>query len=145
MPLETYKEILIPIDGSDTAKAAFYKAIAIANLNHAHLHILHVIDSRAYDRALDFRNSIMNEAAEEMEGVLAEYKKEALDAGVAQVDTYIEFGSPKGIITGALLKDLNIDLIVLGAVGKGAVERVLVGSVAEYATRKSPVDTIIAR
>jgi nucleotide-binding universal stress UspA family protein len=117
----------------------------VALLNNAHLLIVHVIDERAYGRMLDFHNAVMKEAAEAMEPTMQQYKQQAIDAGLSNVDYSIEYGNPKQLIAGDLLTDNDIDLLVIGAIGRGAVERVLIGSVTEYVTRKTTVDTIIAR
>jgi nucleotide-binding universal stress UspA family protein len=141
----SYKNILVPVDGSQQAEKALDKAIRVALLNNAHLLIVHVIDERAYGRMLDFHNAVMKEAAEAMEGTMQQYKQRALDAGLTNVEYKIEFGDPKHLIAGDLLTDNEIDLLVIGATGRGAVERVLLGSVTEYVTRKTTVDTIVAR
>ena len=40
---------------------------------------------------------------------------------------------------------MNVDLIMIGATGLNAIERLLIGSVTEYVTRTANVDTLIVR
>ncbi|MBO8441671.1 MAG: universal stress protein, partial [Firmicutes bacterium] len=39
----------------------------------------------------------------------------------------------------------NIDLIMIGATGLNAVERILIGSVTEYVTRTAQCDVLVVR
>ena len=71
--------------------------------------------------------------------------EEAVKAGVKDSHYSIEFGSPKTIIGHDFPKKHNIDLIVVGATGLNAVERLLIGSVTEYVTRTSKCDVLVCR
>ncbi len=42
-------------------------------------------------------------------------------------------------------QNLNIDLIMIGATGLNAVERLLIGSVTEYVTRTAVCDVLVVR
>ena len=46
--VEDYDNILVPVDGSETAERAFDKAVKIALDNNAHLDVLNVIDTRQF-------------------------------------------------------------------------------------------------
>ena len=61
-----YKNILIPVDGSKEAEAALGKAIQVAlrNGEDAYLHILHVIDTRAFQNVTDFKTTMVEQVAE---------------------------------------------------------------------------------
>ena len=67
------------------------------------------------------------------------------DSGVKEVHYSIEFGSPKAIISREFPKKHDIDLIVVGATGLNAVERLLIGSVTEYVTRTADCDILVVR
>ena len=69
----------------------------------------------------------------------------ATNAGVTQVTTRLEFGSPKAIIPKKLATELGIDLIMCGTSGLNAVERFIVGSVSESIVRHSPCDVLVVR
>ena len=142
-----YKNILVPVDGSKEAEAALGKAIqvAIRNGEDANLHILHVIDTRAFQNVTDFKTTMVEQVAETAKKALDAYLQQAKNAGVQNVDYTIEYGSPKDIIAHHAPEKLNADLIMIGATGLNAIERLLIGSVTEYVTRTANVDTLIVR
>ena len=142
-----YKNILVPVDGSKEAEAALGKAIqvAIRNGEDANLHILHVIDTRAFQNVTDFKTTMVEQVAETAKKTLDAYLQQAKDAGVQNVDYTIEYGSPKDIIAHQAPEKLNADLIMIGATGLTAIERLLIGSVTEYVTRTANVDSLIVR
>ena len=73
------------------------------------------------------------------------YNKQTKEAGVKEVHYSIEFGAPKAIIAHQFPKKHQIDLVVLGATGLNAVERILIGSVTEYVTRTADCDVLVCR
>ena len=46
--IKGYNNILVPVDGSESAELAFDKAVAIAMENAAHIDILNIIDTRQF-------------------------------------------------------------------------------------------------
>ncbi|WP_395318819.1 universal stress protein [Fructilactobacillus frigidiflavus] len=143
--LQEYRNILVPIDGSYGAELAFEKAVAVAKRNEAHLHIVHVIDTRTFQDISSFDTSIVNEITEKSKTTLENYVAKAQAAGLTNVDYSIEYGAPKTIIAKELPSQLGIDLIMIGATGLNAVTRLLVGSVTEYVTRTAPTDVLVVR
>ena len=124
----SYKKILVAVDGSKEAEWAYKKAIEVAKRNNAKILIAHIIDTRtfatveAYDRTIARAELFAKELMEN-------YKKEANDAGVSDVEYVIDYGSPKVKIPKDIAKKHEIDLIMCGATGLNAVERFLIGSV----------------
>ncbi len=59
------------------------------------------------------------------EELLNGYKEVATNAGVKDVETRLEFGSPKSIIPKKLAHEINADLIMSGTSGLNAVEDLL--------------------
>lgn len=141
----SYKKVLIGLDGSDQASVAFQKAAAIAAENEAVLYLAHIIDIRALQTyssmSVDIADTTRREALEELES----FKRQAETFGVKQVETLVEFGSPRQAMAHDLPEDHDIDLIVVGATGLNAVERVLIGSVSENITRNAPCDVLVVR
>lgn len=147
---KNYQKILVAIDGSDEAEQAFKKAVAIAKKNKSQLFIAHISDSRSLrifpnlDRP-DQDNTFIDQAYNMAETTLNTYKKWAEKQHLLEVKTILRVGSPKIEISTNLPKEYNIDLILLGATGLNAVERLLIGSVSEYVARNAPCDVLIAR
>ena len=65
--------------------------------------------------------------------------------GLDDIDYHIRYGSPKRIISYDFVKDHGNNLIVMGATGLNAVERMLMGSVTEYVNQHAMADVLIVR
>ncbi|MCF1783201.1 universal stress protein [Lactobacillus mulieris] len=143
--LKQYSHIQIAVDGSKEADLAFSKAVAIAKRNNASLEILHVIDTRSFQNVSSFDSAMVEQVSADAKKKLEEYYDRAVKAGIKNVHYSIEFGSPKTIIAHEFPQKHQTDLIVLGATGLNAVERLLIGSVTEYVTRTADCDVIVIR
>ncbi|MCD8506002.1 MAG: universal stress protein [Alkalibacterium thalassium] len=143
--LQEYKSIMVAIDGSTQAEKAFKKSVEVAKRNNAQLVLAHVIDTRAYQSFSTFDGSIADNARVEAKNTLNEYKKYAEDKGLDNVKIVLEYGSPKVMIAKQIPQSEHIDLIMLGATGLNAVERIFVGSVSEYVIRQASCDVMIIR
>ena len=145
--MKKYNNILIGIDGSDEARVAFEQAVKIAKDENATLHIAHVIDAHSLttiDQYVPYNVSIAD-ATKYGETLLDEYVEKAKEAGLENVKKVLETGSPKRDIAGKIAEENNIDLIVAGATGLNAIERLLIGSVSENIVRRATCDVLIVR
>jgi|SRR5690625_361474 len=142
---KTYKNILVAIDGSDASKKAFERAVTIAKQNDAKLTITHVIDSRAFSTPQAYDKVLIEREKEYVKEFMAEYLQEAKKAGLKNLDSVLEYGSPRVKISKDIAKRVEADLIICGATGLNAVERFLIGSVSESIVRYSPCDTLVVR
>lgn len=141
---ENYQQILVPIDGSKNAKLAFKRALVVAKNDHAHLHLVNVIDTRTFDNISSIDESTIDKLTSKTKKTLDQYQASAQKQGI-NTDYSIEFGSPKTIISHQMTKRWHIDLIIMGANGLTTVERVLIGSVAAYVSHAAPCDTLLVR
>ncbi|MDR6122085.1 universal stress protein [Neobacillus drentensis] len=140
-----YKNILVAIDGSKEADWALRKGIEIAKRNDAALLLVHVIDTRSF-ALIEAYDTVIGDRAEKLaKDMLDNYQKQAVDAGVKEVQYEIEFGSPKVRIPRDVAKKHNVDLIICGATGMNVVERFFIGSVSEHITRYAPCDVLVVR
>lgn len=129
-----YDAILVPTDGSENAATAMDHAIAIASGTGARIHVLNVINTRWYDLSIDSarapieadRQELIDELLERIEGT-------DIDVVTAVVD-----GHPAEEIL-QYVDDHGIDLVVMGRRGRGDLENLLLGSVANYVVKHSPV------
>ncbi|MBF7121268.1 universal stress protein [Pediococcus pentosaceus] len=143
---QQYKHILVPVDGSKEAELAFRKAVAVAKRNDgAELHLLHVIDTRAFQNISSFDTAMVDQVTDTAKKSLDRYIQEAHNDGLKNVAYSIEYGSPKVVISQDVPKELHTDLIMIGATGLNAVERLLIGSVTEYVTRTAICDVLVVR
>ncbi len=143
--LQQYQRIMVAVDGSKEAELAFKKAVSVAKRNQANLLLVHVIDTRAFQTITSFDTVLAEQATEMAKQSLEEYSTLAKEQGVPAVESVIEYGSPKGIIAKHIPKEKNVDLIMLGATGLNAVERLFIGSVSEYVIRHTSCDVLIVR
>ncbi len=144
---QTYKHILVPVDGSAEAELAFKKAVAVAKRNgeDSELRLLHVVDTRAFQNISSFDTSMVEQVTDTAKKTLDQYIEYAKKQGVKNVSYSIEYGAPKTIIARDVPKEMGADLIMIGATGLNAVERILIGSVTEYVTRTALCDVLVVR
>ncbi len=142
--MTVYNTILVAVDGSDASKKALQKAVEVANNYEAKLVITHVIDTSAYSPNIVL-NTNFDKAEQYAKELLLELKEMAEEAGAKEVETHLDYGSPKAKITKQIAKNYHVDLIVVGATGLNAVERFLIGSVSEHIVRHADVDVLVVR
>ena len=124
------KNILVPTDFSPTSDAARVYGIILAEAFDATLHILHVVpDPLAMGWSTDaaylpqMLDRVEGEARDQLDKSLTPAEREKLKARVK-----VETGAPVGKIV-EYANGNKIDLIVMGTHGRGAIERMWVGSV----------------
>ena len=147
MLVQQYRRILVPVDGSEEAELAFKKAVAVAKRNgeDTELHLLHVVDTRAFQNISSFDSSMVEQVTKTAKKTLDEYVDYAKKQGVDKVSYTIEYGAPKTIIARDVPEKINADLIMIGATGLNAVERILIGSVTEFVSRAAVYDVMVIR
>jgi nucleotide-binding universal stress UspA family protein len=137
-----YDRILLPTDGSEHTERAIEHALDIAETRSATLHVLSIVDDRAF-LVLD------DERVEEVRADLKEKAHEAVAdaerrAGAHDIETTsdVDVGNPAERIV-AYVEAQDIDLVVIGTSGDD-YERNVVGSVSErvVATSPAPVLTV---
>jgi nucleotide-binding universal stress UspA family protein len=141
---KNYANILVAVDGSDESKKALQKAIDVAKKDQAKIYVAHVIDTRTFATIEQYDRAIVTRAEEYAKEMLAGYKVAVEKAGIEAI-TVLDFGSPKVKVSKDIAIKYNIDLIITGATGLNAVERLLIGSVSEYIARNSKCDVLIVR
>ncbi|MEH7096611.1 universal stress protein [Neobacillus vireti] len=140
-----YRNILVAIDGSKEAEWAFKKGVEIAKRNGARMILVHVIDTRTFALVEAYDTVIGDRAETEAKEMLEKYQQQAVEAGLANVQYEIEYGSPKIRIPRDIAKKHHVELILCGATGMNVVERFFIGSVSEHITRYSPCDVLVVR
>lgn len=142
--ISNYQNILVPVDGSEQAERSFKTAVEIAKRNDAKLFIAYVIDTRNVSLSPEYQPI----TPEFTENVDREFIKGMMDYAAAQgiaAQQIVTNGNPLTLIAEAFPKEYDIDLIVIGATGKGAITRALVGSVSQHVVKHAPCDVLVAR
>ena len=140
-----YSKILVPVDGSNEARLSFEKAIEVAKRNRAQVLIAHIIDTRVLQTPTGFEGNFNEEIQRQTENLFQEYRQYAQEHDFNDIDFVLEYGSPKVYISKNIPKDYQIDLIMMGATGLNAVERLFIGSVSEYVIRNANCDVLVVR
>ncbi|WP_265109982.1 universal stress protein [Halosolutus halophilus] len=137
-----YETILYPTDGSEHAATVLDHAIDVARTRNATLHVLSVVDDRAF-LVLD------DDRVEQVRSDLRETAREATDAAATRAAdhdvetvTAIDTGNPAERIVD-YADAVDADLIVMGTSGD-EYERNVVGSVSQRVVREAsvPVTTV---
>jgi len=142
---QRYENIMVAVDGSKEADLAFVKGVQSAVRNQAKLTIAHVIDTRGIQSISTFDAEVYEELQVEAQELMAEYEKRARDAGLTDIQVVIEMGNPKTLLAKTIPEQEHVDLILVGATGLNAFERLLVGSSSEYILRHTSVDLLVVR
>jgi universal stress protein A len=138
------QSICVPVDFSDTSAAALTYAKALCDAFGAKLHLLHVLVNWVPDG--DFPVSpqlyvdLEQSARKQLEAQISPEERVKYQAHLELVNGMSEFVE---IIRYA--RDKNIDLLVLGTHGRGAIAHMLMGSVAEKIVRKAPCPVLTVR
>ncbi|MFB9770411.1 universal stress protein [Lactiplantibacillus modestisalitolerans] len=145
--LQEYTNILVPLDGSEQAEIALEKAVAVAKRNQAHVDMLSVIDPGqfGYNLAGLADGDITYQLVQDSEAYLQKEIDKIKAAGFTDISFHIRMGSPKPIISQDFVRDHHNDLIMMGATGLNAMERVLEGSVTTYVQRNALTDVIVVK
>lgn len=141
----TIQNILVPTDFSQPADAALAYAKDLAEKFGGRLHLLHVVPTPyLYPMGAEISAFPMTEMLTEVEGS-ARQTLEELAAGTGlpgdRVSVRAVIGTPVSEIIETVADD-RIDLVVMGTHGRGMVEHLLLGSVAERVVRRSPVPVL---
>ncbi len=137
------KKILIATDGSEYTKEAVIQGLQLAKILGAEVTALYVIDSTSFvsfpiDSSIVSVYSLLeNEGKKAVE----EVKKEGEAMGV-KVTTVVAEGSPTRKI---VEKAAEVDLVVIGTLGRSALGKLFMGSVAERVTRYAPCPVLVVR
>lgn len=144
-----YKRILVPLDGSDTARFGLREAIALAREQKAALHLLHVAGD--FPVSLDMGGVAAHERMRTClhhcgETLLQDAKRLAESLDVPAQTRLRELNG--GRVADAIAeeaRDAGCDLIVIGTHGRRGMRRALLGSDAEGVLRRSPVPVLLVR
>ena len=144
-----YKRILVPLDGSETARFGLREAISLAKEHKSSLRLLHVVSP--------FHLMMEISAGEDIE----RYHQALVEAGelllrdakalCASLDVQTEISLRKlqgGRVADAIVdeaREAGCDLIAIGTHGRRGVSRALLGSDAERVLRQATVPVLLIR
>lgn len=142
-----FKKILVPLDFSDYTDEIITVAVRIAEKFGSAIHLLHVIPNMDYFTPYESFLSTEN-----LVNVQRDIEREVGKDMEARAKSIKDIPVTKVIHTGAAFLEIidyvraeKIDLVVMGTHGRGGLEHILIGSVAEKVVRKSPCPVLTVR
>ncbi len=142
-----YRKILVPIDGSETAKRGLDEAIGLAQSVGAQLRLLHVVTDVVWlleSASTKTYAQMHDELHAYADQLLAAASKTAADEGVKAetVKRDAAGGRPAHTIVDEA-KASGCDAIVMGTHGRKGVSRLLLGSDASLVVSISPLPVLL--
>lgn len=141
--MDEMKKILIASDGSEYTRQAVSQGLRLAKVLGAEVTALYVIDQTSFvsfpmDSSIVSVYSLLeNEGKRAVE----EVRKEGEELGVKVTPVVVEGSPTRKIIEVAE----DFDLIVMGTLGRSAISKLFMGSVAERVTRYAPCPVLVVR
>ncbi|MBC7084790.1 MAG: universal stress protein [Methanomethylovorans sp.] len=140
-----FKRIFIATDGSEQNRRAIEYGIELAKIAGGKIFAGYVVDTAAFasipmDAGWEMMYELLQKEANEAVQIVAQLAKEA---GV-DVETVVLEGHPSNEIIDFSQKN-EMDIIVMGTLGKSGLDRFLLGSVAEKVTRNSIVPVLVVK
>lgn len=135
------KRILVGYDGSPESRKALDLAVDLAKAGGANVFVQHVITvaSEAFETgALNFVEILAS-----ADRMLDEAMERAHAAGVTATKIVSSGDAARMLLVEAQARD--VDLLIVGSLGRGRMARLLVGSVADKLVRTAHVPVLVAR
>jgi nucleotide-binding universal stress UspA family protein len=145
----TLKSLLVATDFSESSEAAFLYGREFAARFGATLHVLHVAPNilignlaaeNYFASAPELQKEVEDDARRQLHQMLVDTDR----GGPASISAVLTAGSPAAAIL-EYAKDHEIDLIVMGTHGRGALAHLVMGSVAEQVVRLAPCPVLTVR
>lgn len=140
--MKSYKKIMVAVDGSLQAEEAVREAVNLAKENKASLYIVHVkedVSLYVTPRLLP----VVTQDLEEQSTIILEKVHKIINDELAYETISINGSAKREIVDFA--KKNEIDLIVIGSTGKGALDRVLIGSTTAYVVSHASCNVMVVK
>lgn len=158
------KHILVATDFSETAAAALSQAAMLAAATGARLTLLHVIYAEKLNEtllgldAMEYLTRVLSTPSEQapysptlaMDRLREKAQAKLAEAAASvnqpklNIETAIADGRPSEEVL-AFAEKQEVDLIVLGTHGRGAIGKALLGSVADHVIRQADCPVMVVR
>ena len=146
-PVTPYKRLLVPVDFSPVSLEALATARELAKTTGASLHLFHSVDDVAW-RYLGYplealgqvQTAVTDSANEQLRELAIQEQREGLT-----VESTLAVSTRPASAIVEFAREHAIDLIVMGTHGRGAMLRMMLGSVAEHVVRTAPCPVMVVR
>jgi nucleotide-binding universal stress UspA family protein len=145
------KNVLVATDFSPVSDTALVYGRALARTFGGALHVLHVVDNLG--ARLSYADAALaGFAPPQMQAEIESAARKSLDTFVTETDrrelhaaAVLRVGNNPAKEIAEYAKEASIDIIVVGATGRGGVDRLLMGSVADKIIRRAPCPVLTVR
>ncbi|OLC92218.1 MAG: hypothetical protein AUI92_05685 [Thaumarchaeota archaeon 13_1_40CM_3_38_6] len=137
-----FSNILIAVDGSESASKAFHRSVYLAEKCNSKLDLVHVVQCEVGgDSANTF--DVIEELKDKAMKMLEEYRAEAAKNNVP-IQIVIMQGDPAKVII-ELAKAKSYDLIIMGTRGRSSFKELLIGSVSQKVMHHASCPVMVVR
>ncbi|MGI5817046.1 MAG: universal stress protein [Armatimonadota bacterium] len=138
-PERPFDHLLFPTDLSEASGAAFERIRPLAAATGARVTLYHVDNPPAYDEGAA---ADMDALHAEARGELERMADELRESGIDDVRTIVTTGAP-AVSAVRYAESEGVTIIAMATQGRGAMEELMVGSVALKVARTSPVPVLM--
>jgi nucleotide-binding universal stress UspA family protein len=147
--LNMYKRLLVPIDGSETARLGLEEAVRLGKSTGGRIRLIHVVNELPLVSPTmtgTVMSEIIDALREQGTRMLASAEDTVRSAGLEAETKLVEaMGGPAGEQVVRDAAAWPADVIVCGTHGRRGVRRIVMGSDAEYILRHTPVPVLLVR
>ncbi|KRM86969.1 universal stress protein [Lacticaseibacillus thailandensis] len=141
---DDFKRILVGVDDSEDALAAFQYAIHRAKADHAELVIASVLESGEMNVYQALTKDYVHGERVELQEHIERYVRLAQQAGIKSVQAVIGEGDAGETIIKKIIPQVQPDLLVIGAMSKRGIARHF-GSQAAYMAKYAAISVLVVR
>ena len=141
----SFKKIMVATDGSVCSRLAANKGIELARLSGGTVYAVYVVSTEYFSSmAVDFDWERMHEALKKDGCKAVNYVKGIGELENVNVKSILLEGHPADELI-RYAEENEMDIIVMGTLGKTGLDRLLLGSVAGNVVRHSKVPVMVVR
>ena len=142
------KKILVAYDNGEKAKKAVEEAVEIAKYSKGEICLLTSVKMPSFVSSVaasDLVKGLENDSRKYFEDILKEYEDKIKQEGITVSSVILDESPGKAIVRYAEKEEFN--LIVMGSVNRGSVERMLtgLGSVSNYVLQHAKCPVLIIK
>ncbi|MBN1539927.1 MAG: universal stress protein [Candidatus Thermoplasmatota archaeon] len=146
--MKRYRNILVPVDGSELSMDAFEQAMSLSKLIGSKITVLHVMEQLYSDytvlegaEIISASNIIQTETRQQVKNFLEDFVRRGGEEGV-DVRTLIKDGH---VAQEIIELSGQYDLIIIGTHGRRKITSLIMGSVAEKVGRHALCPVMLVR
>lgn len=143
MPVEPYKKILLPVDGSDYSMDAAKQAVMLAKLCCAQVILVHAREKVPDYVGAPYYQEMLDKILQRTAILLEPFSELLAGHGIAFEERVLEGDPAQCIRTAAEVE--RCDLVVMGTRGVSDLEGLFLGSVSHKVLQTAPCPVLLVR